>query len=97
MRATLLTMFSGWMLLGFASERLRAAEPNEESATSARQALEYQMAPVAAVEMPVMPKDDGAQDEDCNIVIAARDNRPLLVLNTGGPQSTLRAITFSPD
>ncbi|MBX9656309.1 caspase family protein [bacterium] len=97
MRATLLTMFSGWMLLGFASEQLRGAEPNEPSSTAIRQALEYQMAPMPSLEAPVMAKGNEADDEDCNIVVAARDNRPLLVLNTGGPQSTLRAITFSPD
>jgi WD40 repeat protein len=35
--------------------------------------------------------------DDCNIVVSAREDRPLLVLHPGGPQSTVRAIEFSPD
>lgn len=38
-----------------------------------------------------------APDGDCNIVLASRDNRPLLVLNTGGPQGLVRALCYSPN
>lgn len=41
---------------------------------------------------------DVADDaEDCNIVLAARQDYPRLVLNTGGPVGTVRSLAFSPD
>lgn len=40
--------------------------------------------------------EDGV-DEHCNIIIAARALTPKLVVNSGGPQSTVRALAFSPD
>jgi WD40 repeat protein len=39
----------------------------------------------------------GDSSDDCDIVVSARQDRPLLVLQPGGPQSTVRAIEFSPD
>ncbi len=38
-----------------------------------------------------------SDDNDCGIVVSARQDHPLLVINAGGPQSAVRAIEFSPD
>ena len=100
MRATLATILTGWFLFaGHAPKQMWAAEPVIREAVIAREQLEHALAPMPTLNTPVMPAASEIADneEDCNIVLAARDNRPLLMLNTGGPQSTLRAIAFSPD